>query len=259
MKRFLILTTLLAVTSCSAGENKNLTKEVTLPNGIKGVLRKEGETSKKIEEYTLKFKSGLGERKVVKVYKMDDIYLIPSFQIKNGKLITINPKVEKVSVDISFLREIDKKFKEMNINNISGKRGGKIVYFIFDAYCPYCIADFKKYYKELKDKYEVHFIPFAVHGNRSVKVMACMFNDMKRLPADKVLETYFSKENYLELLSHCNAKETEKLIREISSILRKNFIKATPTFIYQDSKGKFKVKVGVPTPLITSSKPTNPS
>lgn len=247
MRRFISVLLFLTASCSYAGE----VKHISLPNGQPAELKQLKEEKGKLTVYEMTFTDRVRHEKLtVPAYRFGDYYFLQAFELKDGRLVpVVKVKAEKIPIDVSFLESIEKKMRQAGINNVAGKRGAPHLYVIFDAYCPFCIRGIKKEYPELSRKYEVHFIPFAVHGERSVKALSCILERWKRERPDKVLREVFGRfkgdwQEYGEQFNSCR-QEFSPLVREITSTLVKNGIAATPTFIYQKGD-RFYLSIGKP-------------
>ena len=249
MRKYLAIAVLL-FTSCSqAGQTEKLF--VKLPNGQPAELKRVKEETGKLTVYQMTFTDKVRhERLTVPAYRFGNYYFLQAFELKDGRLVPVlKVRAEKVPIDVSFLRDIERKMRKAGINNVAGKKGAPRLYVIFDAYCPFCIKGIKKEYPELAKHYEIHFIPFAVHGEKSVKALACILERWKKERPDEVLREVFGKFNgswqeYGEQFNSCR-QEFAPLVKEITSTLIKNGIVATPTFIYQKGD-RFYLSIGKP-------------
>ena len=184
-----------------------------------------------------------------------------SVEGKNVVLKPINPKnAEKpLKIDISFLKEVDKKLSEANIPHVVGKSDKKI-YIIWDVLCPFCYEHFDQIEKIAKENnVEIHLIPLAVHGENSLKGIT-FYTKLAREkgPAEALKELYrmgngdFMK--YAKVLEKRLEGEKEitkdqsKIINAVQQtevILLKNGVRATPTIIYvPPGENKARIHVG---------------
>jgi thiol:disulfide interchange protein DsbC len=180
---------------------------------------------------------------------------------RNGQRIIepLQPKnaVSPLKKDFSWLKEVDQKLNKAGISHVIGK-GEKKLYVIWDVFCPFCYRHFKEFNEETAKKLgvELHLIPFAVHGERSIKgLVYCT-----KLTKEKGVEGTF---NYLYSLGNGNfrkyskalqkeiekeSKETNKelagVFKELRETLAKNNIRATPTFIFIPSGNEGYIFIG---------------
>ena len=184
-----------------------------------------------------------------------------SVEGKNVILKPIKPKnAEKpLKVDVSFLKEVDKKLSEANIPHVIGKSDKK-VYIIWDVFCPFCYGHFNQIEKIAKENnVEIHLIPLAVHGEKSLKGIV-LYTKLAREkgPAEALKELYrmgngdFMKyakalEKRLEGGKEITNDQSKILeaVQQTEAILLKNGVRATPTIIYvPPGENKARIHVG---------------
>jgi len=189
----------------------------------------------------------------------DTYYGLPMKLEKNGQFRKVEPKVSLVPVDGEFLSEADVEFAKAGIKNFvvwGEKNRGKALYVVFDALCPYCMKEIEKL-PELKKQYSsITFLPLAVHGEKSVQGLSCIYTKAEKEGMEKALKEVFSWkeganwEEYVKKLDSCRIDENiKKAVREISELLRKNGVYATPTFFLlteKDRKNVYYKRVGIP-------------
>ena len=226
-----------------------------LPKG----LRKVSEKTEKVTHYIMSVtKDGMkAEFPIVKVG--DTYYGLPMKLEKNGQFRKVEPKVSLVPVDGEFLSEADVEFAKAGIKNFvvwGEKNRGKALYVVFDALCPYCMKEIEKL-PELKKQYSsITFLPLAVHGEKSVQGLSCIYTKAEKEGMEKALKEVFSWkegaswEEYIKKLDSCKVDENiKKAVGEISKFLRLNKVYATPTFFLLTEKNGENVyykRVGVP-------------
>jgi len=172
-------------------------------------------------------------------------FLIP-YQKKDSSLVPVlSLKPLELSKDSQVIKTLEKVVKEAQKEGINLKlsEGKKRAYLIADVLCPYCVRAFNKEVKELENKgYEVYYIPFAVHRDRSLKVFSCLAEG----DFVKNLRQYYSKAekeglpSAFKSFSSCTpSKEKEKFFRETFKELVGAKIYSTPTVLVEESNGKF--------------------
>ena len=246
LKLALLLAGLTALLGQAAGG-----ETLTLPNGAKAELKKVKTEKEAVSLYQMTFTDEIKhERITVPVYRFGNYYCLQAFEVKDGRLTpVVNVKVEKLPLDVSFLRKIERQMRQAGVNNVAGKRGAPVLYVIFDAYCPFCVRAFRSHFKELSKSYEVHFVPFAVHGEVSERALACILERWRRERPDEVLKEVFGRfngnwEEYGKQFKNC-PEDLKKLVQSITEELLKNGVRATPTFIYQRGNN-FYLSIGKP-------------
>lgn len=285
-----LLTTLL-LTSCSKASQEEVKKpqktqqadikkeeaiiEALLkPLKVRGVEVKEVKPAESVKvpgfrafEVTLLDKINSREIKRYIFISPDNRYLtLEIFEVKEeGKTIHLKPirpknPVKQVKVDLSWVKEIDKKLQEANIPHVVGKSDRK-VYIVWDVFCPFCYGHFNQI-KEIAEKnnVEVHMIPFPIHGENSLKGLI-YYTQLAREKgtAEAFRELYnLGNGNFRAYAKKLEEKEKElKLSKEEQEKLKKFFnqlkeelvkkgVHATPSIIYipEGEKDKGYIIVG---------------
>jgi len=197
----------------------------------------------------------------------DNRYLtLEVFQVsENGKTIHLKPispetPVKQLKVDLSWVKDVDKKLTDMNIPHVIGKSDKKI-YIVWDIFCPFCYTHFNEI-EEIakKNGVEIHMIPFPIHGENSIKGLIYYtelarekgtteaFKELYRLgngnfsAYTKALE---KKEKELKL-SKEEQEELKTFFNQLKEDLIKKGVHATPSTIYipEGEKDKGYIIVG---------------
>jgi len=195
-----------------------------------------------------------GLRAEFPIVKIGDTYYGLPMKLVNGSFEKVEPKISLVPIKGEFLKEATEELQKANLSfTIKGSGKGKL-YVVFDAFCPFCMkaAESGKI-GELRKKYaEIVFLPLAVHGETSVKGLSCIYEKAKDKGIKEALREVFSWkegkswEEYEKRVKSCTtSKETERAVRRVSELLRRNRVYATPTFFYFDGKKYFE-RVGKP-------------
>ena len=228
--------------------NSTSKRNASIPN-LKEVKKK----TETVTYYTLTVEKD-GLKAEFPIVKIGDTYYGLPMKLINGSFEKVEPKISLVPVKAEFLKEAEKELKKANLSfTIKGSGKGKL-YVIFDAFCPFCMrsAQSRKLDK-LKEKYaEVTFLPLMVHGDASVRGLSCIYEKAKKEGIGKALREVFSWkegrswEEYKRKVESCSASpETEKAVENVSNLLVRNGVYATPTFFYFDGKNYYK-RVGNP-------------
>jgi len=246
---------------CSVNMNKPATVKITVDQygqkkEIQGKLTEQ--TTAIFRKYQIEIEDKYKGIKVKSpLYEVDlpnrqRLFFASAYVLNNGRMTPLNEKkqVRAIPVDTSFLKNIEEKFKEAGINNTIGNYEKPTIYVIFDAFCPFCIEEFDKKFPEMVKNHHVILLPLAVHGEKSLKALACMYSEAKEKSIDKVLKEHFSRfngnwESYERSYKDCEFdKDTYNLIKNTTEKLLKYGVYMTPTFFIQDQNGKFWKKVG---------------
>jgi len=192
----------------------------------------------------------------------------------NGKevLRPLQPKnsVVPIKKEFPWLKEIDKKLSEAGIPHVIGK-GEKKLYIVWDIFCPFCYKHFNELNAETAKKLgvEIHLIPFAVHGKRSIDG----FVQYAKLSREKGVEETFkylyslgngnfrkySREIQKKIKENSEDEKLKKLFTELRDTLAKNGVRATPTIIFIPSGEKGYIFVGFrPLEEVVKLKSTTP-
>ncbi|OMH40579.1 DsbA family protein [Desulfurobacterium indicum] len=211
-----------------------------------------------LRAYKLKFKDKAGSRYIygyvwmtdngknmaLKLYKFDS-------ETKGGMPLAsvIEPKVREkmIKTDLSWFKNILKELDKNNIPHVVGN-GNKIIYIVWDVYCPFCYQNFSKVAESLKKGIKLVFVPLPVHGERSIKGFVYYTYLARKEGAQKAMGHIFMRGNgnfmkfNQSLAEEVNKnynkipekerKELEKFYTKIRSDLLKKGINATPTIIY---------------------------
>ena len=225
------------------------TKEEVLPPNLK----KQRESYEKVTYYTLEVvKDGI--KAEFPIVRVGDTYYGLPMKLRNGEFVKVEPKVTLVPVKGGFLKRALEEFKRVGVNpEVKGKEEKPTLYVIFDALCPFCIKSAKEKLPELLSKYNLVFLPLAVHGESSYLGLSCIYTKAKKEGIKKAIEEVFSwkdgkswKEYEEKLQTSCPlSKDVAVAVRRVSELLKKNGVYATPTF-FLEKDGKFYKRVGVP-------------
>ncbi len=190
------------------------------------------------------------------IVKVGDYYYGLKMKLVNGLFKRVEPKTRLVPVDASFLKDAEKKLSGYSFT-IKGSGKGKL-YVVFDSLCPFCMrlvqsGKVDEKLNEFKKKYaEVVFLPLVVHGDASIQGLACIYDKSKKEGIEKAIKEVFSWkkgkswEEYVNKLNSCKVSpKTKEKIKEVSKLLVKNGVYATPTFFYFNGKNYYK-SVGIP-------------
>jgi len=170
---------------------------------------------------------------------------------REGNNIHIEPlrpknAVRPLKVDLSWIKDVEKKLKENNIPFIVGSSDKK-VYITWDVLCPFCYRHFNEAEKIARENgVELHLIPFPIHGEASIKGMiyytalarekgvAQAFKELYALgngDFGKYRKALMKKAEEVKLPEE-EKKKLEKFFKELAQELAKNGIHATPSMIY---------------------------
>ncbi|WP_456419399.1 DsbA family protein [Thermovibrio sp.] len=285
-----LLTTLL-LTSCSQASQEEakkpqktqqvdikkeeaIIKALLKPLKVRGIEVKEIKSAESVKvpgfrafEVTLLDKINSKEIKRYIFISPDNKYLtLEIFEVKEeGKTIHLKPirpknPVKQVKVDLSWVKEIDRKLQEANIPHVVGKSDRK-VYIVWDVFCPFCYGHFNQI-KEIaeKNKVEIHMIPFPIHGENSLKGLIYYtqlarekgateaFRELYNL-GDGNFRAYAKKLEEKEKELKLSKEEQEKLkkfFNQLKEELVKKGVHATPSIIYipEGEKDKGYIIVG---------------
>jgi hypothetical protein len=193
-----------------------------------------------------------GRKTEANVFKFGNLIFTNVYRLMPDGTVT-KVKTERtifIPVDISFLESIENKFKKEGINITAGTKGKPKLYIIFDALCPFCAESFEKKYPELAGKYEIVFIPLAVHGIYSVNALTSIYTEAKDKPIAEVIGKNFklfreAKGNMQEFVKETanlpKDEHVKKLIISTSEELLKNKVFETPTLFMPTPKGYLKL------------------
>ncbi|TCK04586.1 DsbA family protein [Phorcysia thermohydrogeniphila] len=184
--------------------------------------------------------------------------LLEVTEVKGDKILKpLQPKnaVSPLKMDLSWLKSVDEKLNKAGIPHVIGK-GDKKLYIVWDVFCPFCYRHFNQFNEETAKKLDVelHLIPFAVHGERSIKG----FVHFAKLAKEKGIEETFkhlyslgngnfrkySSEIQKEMKKEGEDKELAKVFKELKDTLAKNKVRATPTIIFIPSGNEGYIFVG---------------
>jgi thiol:disulfide interchange protein DsbC len=189
--------------------------------------------------------------KYIFLSKDDKFLTFEIFKVRReGKTIHIEPlrpkeAVKPLKVDLSWLKDVEKKLQENKVPFVVGKSDKK-VYITWDVLCPFCYRHFDKV-EEIakKEGVELHMIPFPIHGEASIKGMI-YYTKLAREKgvAGALKELYklgdgdFGK--YREKLEEITKKmelseedkKLEKFFKELRQELAEKGVRATPSMIY---------------------------
>ncbi len=197
-------------------------------------------------------KSGKGKEMAFKVYQVTG-------ERKDGMPLAapIEPekKEEMYKTDITWFKNIVNDLQKENIPHTIGK-GDKVVYIVWDVYCPFCYENFGEVAKALKEGVKLVFVPLPVHGKTSVRGFVYYTYLARKEGAQKAMEHIFARgegnfrkfrksyeeevnKNY-DKIPEQERKELEKFYDDIKVQLVKKGISATPTIVYIPSTEKDK-------------------
>jgi len=230
------------------------TQNPDLPKGLKKVSEK----TEKVTYYTMSaVKDGM--KAEFPIVKVGDTYYALPMKLVDGKFQRIEPKVSLVPVEGEFLLDAEIEFAKAGIKNFvvwGEKNRGKALFVVFDALCPYCIKEIEKLPEFKKEYSSIIFLPLAVHGEKSLQGLSCIFDKAKKEGFEKALSEVFSWkkgkswEEYVKKLDSCSvSNETKEAVKKVSELLSKNGVLGTPTFFLltkKDGKDVYYKRVGVP-------------
>ncbi len=285
-----LLATLLTVSCSQASQTQTLKKQkieqkgtekeeaiissLLKPLKVRGIEVKEIKPAENVKvpgfrafEVTLVDKVNSREVKRYIFISPDNKYLtLEVFQVKEeGKTIHLKPirpknAVKKLKVDLSWVKEVDKKLQEANIPHVIGKSDKK-VYVVWDVFCPFCYGHFNQI-EEIakKNKVELHMIPFPIHGENSLKGLIYYTQLAREKGASKAFKELYQMGNgnfraYAKKLEEkekeikLHKEEQEKLrkfLNQLKNQLVKRGVHATPSIIYipEGEKDKGYIIVG---------------
>ncbi|SNR84421.1 DsbA family protein [Desulfurobacterium atlanticum] len=189
-------------------------------------------------------KDGKGKIMTFKIYEITG-------ESKDGMPLAAPIEPEKqeemYKTDLSWFKKIVKELEDKNIPHTIGK-GDKVVYIVWDVYCPFCYNNFGKVAKSLKEGIKLVFVPLPVHGETSVKGFVYYTYLARKEGAQKAMGHIFMRgdgnfgkfrrsfeeevEKNYNKIPEKERKELEKFYRDIRAQLVKKGINATPTIVY---------------------------
>jgi len=199
-----------------------------------------------IKVYKLSFKTRTSER-VAYLYKVGD-YVFPTVLriTKDGLLLPVKTEFDKpITLDKSYiegLKKLEEKGKKLGVI-YEGK--GKPVYVFLDAYCPFCIREMKSHYSKVVKGHRVVLLPMAVHGEPSLKALACIYEESakEKKPVGEIFLEHFGKFNgnwseYAKQYQNCRPdKKYLDFVKETTGWAVQNGVKGTPGIIFPTEKG----------------------
>ena len=172
------------LTACSqASQGSSLSSEeatiraVLSPLSVRGIELKEIRPVEEIKvpgfkvfEVTLLDKANSREVKRYVFISSDGRYLaLELFEVnREGKRVYLKPvgpkePVRKLKVDISWVKEIDRKLTAAKIPHVIGSSSKKI-YIVWDSMCPFCYRHFKDLARIAKEnRVVILMLPFPIH------------------------------------------------------------------------------------------------
>ena len=266
-----LILSLLTGASCSQADQnsqkevkESLKKEEAIIKGLFKPLEAQGVKVKEIKlanevkipgfntfEVTIKDERKARELKKYIFISEDGNYLaLQMFKVATegdtARLTPVTPKnpVKPLKVDLSWLKDVDKKLEENNIPHVIGKSDRKI-YIVWDIFCPFCYKHFNQI-EEIakKNNVELHMIPLPVHGENSVKGFLYYTQLARERGAAQAFKELYSLGNgdfrrYAEEIQKKEVKlpkeEQERLkafFEELQAELLKKGVQATPSIIY---------------------------
>ncbi len=176
------------------------------------------------------------------------------FAINNGEKLSISPvrpknSVEKLKVDLSWLKEVDEELKSLDIPHVIGKGNRNKIYVVWDVYCPFCYKHFGELPKKAEElNVEIHMLPLAVHGKSSINGFVYFAQLAREMGLKEALSYLYSlgngdfrkyvkkleKESEEKLASMPKEKrrELESFFRRLKDKLLSKGIHATPSIVY---------------------------
>ena len=195
----------------------------------------------------------------------DDRYLtLEVFQVsEKGKEVHIKPirpknPEKQLKVDLSWVKEIDKKLSEMNVPHVIGKSDRKI-YIVWDVFCPFCYSHFNQIEEVAKENgVEIHMIPFPIHGENSIKGLLYYTQLAREKGTTEAFKELYKMGNgdfraYMKELENKDLKLSKRdqeqlktFFNQLKSDLVKKGVHATPSIIYipEGEKDKGYIIVG---------------
>jgi len=246
--------------SASVEKEKAIIEAILKPLKARGIEVKEIKPAPEVKvpgfrtfEVTLIDRPNSREVKRYFFISPDNRYIsLEIFRVKEeGKTLHLQPlrpenPVKPLKVDLSWVKEIDRKLEEMNVPYVIGKSDRK-VYIVWDVYCPFCYRHFNQV-AEIAEKegVELHMLPFPIHGENSIKGLLYYTQIAREKGAAQAFKELYALGNgdftkYAKALEEKTKnlkmpqEEQEKLrkfFNDLKEELARKGVHATPSMIY---------------------------
>ena len=200
----------------------------------------------KIEVYRLSLRTKTAEKDAY-LYRVGNYVFTAAFKLdKEGHLIPLRSTfIKPVVLSKSYLKGVKNLEKKAESLGIRYEGRGKPVYVFLDAYCPFCIREMKSHYSKIVKGHRVVLLPMAVHGEPSLKALACIYEESARekKPVGEVFLEHFGKFNgnwsdYAKQYQNCRPdKKYLDFVKETTGWALQNGVKGTPGIIFPTEEG----------------------
>jgi len=164
------------------------------------------------------------------VYDPDNKTLVPESTYMAHYLLD-DEQVKRIEAIADKLRKKGFLIKDLN-------KSKENLYVFVDPLCKYCEREFNKgLIKQLEKKYNVVVIPYPVHGEKSIRIIANLFHHIKNDKSSRGLteafQEFFQNEKELRVLSSLDiaSKEEKDAVKEIYETLKDIGIPGTPSYL----------------------------
>lgn len=246
--------------SSSIEKEKAIIEAILKPLKARGIEVKEIKPAPEVKvpgfrtfEVSLVDKTNMREVKRYFFISPDNQYLsLEIFRVKEeGKTIHLQPirpanPVKPLKVELSWVKDVDRKLQEANVPHTIGKSDKK-VYVVWDVYCPFCYRHFNQVAEMAeKEGVELHMLPFPIHGENSIKGLLYYTQLAREKGAAEAFKELYALGNgdfrkYAKALEEKTKnlkmpKEEQERLRKLFKELQKEMVEkgvhATPSMIY---------------------------